>query len=233
MLFANCKKKEEIIPYEKPKEGKSNVVFNSSKVYGTMNDQEGHVYKTIVIGSQTWMAENLRTTRFRNGLPIHIVTGGYSDWSSLTHSALCIYANSTLNDSSITYGFHYNWYALNDTSNIAPEGWRVPTEQDWEILKAYLGGQSVAGGKLKETGTLHWYSPNTGTNESGFSAIPNGFRVGDLDILGSTGSWWTITENSFDDRMAIVYSISNNTSELVNGAFTKNDECAVRLIREY
>lgn len=174
--------------------GKTTAVFNPAVSYGTMTDQDGNVYKTVAIGTQTWMAENLRTTTYNDGTAIQNVTDNDS-WASST-GAYCNYNNTTVTDTIATYGRLYNWYAVN-TGKLAPKGWHVPTDAEWTTLTTYLGGESVSGGKLKETGTTHWISPNTGaTNETGFTALPGGFRRsnGTFSDIGGCGSWWSATE---------------------------------------
>lgn len=133
----------------------------------TVTDIDGNVYKTVTIGNQAWMAENLKVMRYRNGDAIPNVTGG-TDWSNLSTGAYCSYDNDDNNID--TYGLLYNWYAVDDSRNLAPEGWHVPTDEEWKELEMYLGmSQSEAddtgyrgtdeGGKLKEVGTTHWQSP--------------------------------------------------------------------------
>ncbi len=169
---------------------------------GTVSDVDGNTYKTVKIGYQWWMAENLKVTHYRNGHSIPNVTKN-SEWFNLSIGAYCAYNNNEFHAS--TYGYLYNWYTVNDSCNIAPEGWHVPSEEDWLQLEMYLGmSRSAAntwhewrgtdeGGKLKEAGTEHWASPNTGaTNESRFSALPGGFRRsedGTYDYL-SQGAWF-------------------------------------------
>jgi len=173
------------------------ITFNSNLNYGSVTDIDGNVYKTIVIGNQTWMAENLRTTKYRNGVAIpNITVVEDKNWSSLVTGAWCNYEDD---EASIAkYGNLYNWYAVIDSLNIlAPIGWHVPSDLEWSTLAAYLGGDSIAGGKLKEIGTLSWFSPNVGANnESGFSAIPGGGRshTGALGYFGSFGYWWSTTK---------------------------------------
>ena len=162
---------------------------------GTVSDIDGNVYQTVKIGDQWWMAENLKVTHYRNGDAIPNVTDS-TEWLTLITGAYCEYDNSSANVE--TYGRLYNWYAVTDGRNIAPEGWHVPMDDEWQILVDYLGGSSVAGGKMKETGTEHWNSPNTGaTNESGFTALPGGYRSYDYGYysgVGGSGAFWSSTE---------------------------------------
>ena len=157
---------------------------------------------------ENWAFENFDGTTFRNGDAIPEVQDPI-EWSALTTPAWCYYGNDPLNGQ--IYGKLYNWYAVNDPRGLAPIGWRVPTNNDWTTLINCLGGQSIAGGKMKSTGSLEnndglWNSPNTGaTNESGFSGFPGGLRIptifGDFSYINSFGYWWSSTEsnlNSFD-----------------------------------
>lgn len=178
---------------------------------GTVKDIDGNVYKTIQIEirtgmlkslnntetiSQTWMAENLRTTKYSNGDPIPNVTQ-CNDWLALTTGAYCSY-NNDLNNSK-TYGMLYNWYAVKDSRNLAPEGWHVASYSEWMTLINFLGGLNDAGGKLKEAGTTHWLSPNTDADNSiGFTALPAGFCYNffsAFDYLNTVCYWWTTTEH--------------------------------------
>jgi len=158
--------------------------------YGSVTDLDGITYKTIVIGTQTWMAENLRSTKYQNGDSIPMVTNAIS-WGNLTTGAYCNFNNTSYSDSIAAFGRLYNWIAVMDSRNIAPAGWHVPTDAEWEILANFLGGDSLAGGKLKEAGLKHWVSPNMGANNSsGFTAIPSGFN-------DPYGSFWNIGLGSF------------------------------------
>jgi len=173
----------------------SPIIFNPDLSYGTMTDNDGNVYKTITIGTQTWMAENLKTTKYRNGDAIPNLTG---DWSVLVTGTYCWYNNDAATYKN-PYGALYNWYAIADSRNIAPVGWHVPTDAEWTTLTTYLGGESIAGGKLKETGTSHWSTPNTGaTNNTGFTALPGGDRSydGTFHNNGYNGYWWSSAEYS-------------------------------------
>ena len=205
VFTSSCEKDDE----NKPTNGQTTAVFNTNVSYGTMTDQDGNVYKTVTIGTQTWMAENLRTTTYNDGTSIPNITDK-DEWAVLTKGGYCNYNNATSTDTIATYGRLYNWYAVN-TGKLAPEGWHVPTDGEWKELEMYLGmSQSEAddtgyrgtdeGGKLKETGTTHWNSPNTGaTNASGFTAVPGGYRYGgngSFRSIGNAGAWWSATERT-------------------------------------
>lgn len=162
----------------------------------TVTDIDGNVYNTVTIGTQVWMAENLRVTKYRNGNPINNVTVD-SEWSNLTDGAYSIYNNDANN--ALIYGNLYNFFAVNDSRNIAPAGWHIPTDAEWTTLTTFLGGEGVAGGKLKEAGFISWDSPNTGaTNEVGFNGVGNGARFinGSFYYLKILGYYWTATEFS-------------------------------------
>jgi len=145
------------------------ISFNTNLTYGTLTDVDGNKYKTIQIGTQTWMAENLKVNHYRDGsvIPIAPVT----DWRTLVTGAYCDYLNLPLN--SDLFGKIYNGYAMSDAIKIAPIGWHVATYSDWITLFSNYGGISFAGGKLKEVGLNNWQAPNiAATNESGFTALP-------------------------------------------------------------
>ena len=160
----------------------------------TVTDADGNLYRTVNIGTQTWLVENLKTTKCNDGTAIPNVTDGTA-WPVLTTPAYCWYKNDTATNKA-TYGALYNWYVVN-TNKLCPTGWHMPTDAEWSALTTYLGGESVAGGKLKETGTIHWISPNTGAdNSSGFTALPGGIRIGNgtFDLIRYYGSWWSSSE---------------------------------------
>ncbi len=153
-----------------------------------VTDVDGNHYKTIKIGSQVWMAENLRTTKYNNGTAIIYPGTDNSVWLHNTSGAYAWYNNNV--SYKTPYGALYNWYTVN-SGNLCPTGWHVPTDVEWTTLKNYLGG---IGGKLKEAGTTHWNSPNTGaTDEFGFTALPGGQRLdnGTFSIINTNGSWWS------------------------------------------
>ncbi|MRS02175.1 hypothetical protein EG832_02935, partial [bacterium] len=153
-------------------------------------DRDGNTYNTVIIGDQTWMAENLKTTLFNDNTAIPYAIENTS-WSTASGSAYCWYNNDIANKNA--FGALYNWYAVM-TNKLCPVGWHVPTLGDWDDLAIFLGGESIAGGKMKATGTNYWSSPNTGaTNESGFSALPGGLRsmYGNFGNIGDFGYWWS------------------------------------------
>jgi len=177
--------------------GVTTAVFNPDLTYGTMTDQDGNVCKTIQIGTQVWMAENLKVTRYRNG---DLIGTTNPATLSIAGEINPKYQWPCLNNESnvATYGRLYTWFAVTDSRNIAPAGWHVASDQEWITLRDFLGGESLAGGKLKETGTTHWVSPNTGaTNVSGFTALPGGLRepAGFFYTSNPPGNWWTAKES--------------------------------------
>ena len=176
---------------------------NDTSANNTNTDQSG----SVTIGTQVWTTKNLDVDHYRNGDPIPQVTDP-TQWASLTTGAWCYYNNDSANGA--IYSKLYNWYAVKDPRGLAPEGWHVPSDAEWTTLGNYLGGLSIAGGKLKEVGTAHWLSPNTdATNSSGFSALPGGWRYnGAFSYIGSNGCWWSSTVNSTTDAWSRdLYSI--------------------------
>ena len=159
----------------------------------TITDIDGNIYHTITIGTQVWMVENLKTTRYNDSTSIPYVEDPDA-WIGLISPG---YSWPEDYPANITpYGALYNWYAVN-TGKLAPTGWHVPTDADWTTLINYAGGTSTAGANLKETGTNYWYPPNTGaTNKYGFTALPAGYRSSsngtyvNFDIFGV---WWSAT----------------------------------------
>ena len=167
-----------------------------------ITDVEGNSYKTVTIGTQTWMAENLKVTKYNDGTAIPNITDN-TQWSNLTTGAWSYYNNDVTNNAK--YGKLYNWYAVSKTSNgnknVCPTGWHVPTDAEWTVLTDYLGGETVAGGKMKEVGITSWNSPNTdATNTSLFTGLPGGNRNGNgyYSDIGYGGYWWSSTENYTD-----------------------------------
>lgn len=165
---------------------------------GRITDIDGNVYTTVTIGTQTWMVQNLKVTKYRDGSSITNVTDN-TQWKNLTEGAYCSYSNN--NSNAAVYGYLYNGFAVNDSRNIAPLGWHVPTDADWSTLIDYLGGESFAGSTMKETGTTHWLKPNTSANNnSSFTALPGGSRNANGFFLemATIGYWWSSTLNTQD-----------------------------------
>lgn len=169
-----------------------------------IKDIDGNTYEKIIIGEQTWIAQNLNTTRFRNGDLIPEARTG-EEWKKAgadCKPVRCYYHNTSANGNE--YGMLYNWYAVNDPRGLSPEGWNVPSDGEWDILTDFLGGPFIAGGRMKSIGTIedrngYWYSPNTqATNERGFSGMPGGLREnnGIFNGLGYYGYWWSSTGSS-------------------------------------
>ncbi len=159
---------------------------------GTLTDAEGNTYRTVLIGNQWWMAENLRTASYRDGESIPLVTDDVA-WGTLKSPACCWYGNETENKEIL--GGLYNWYAV-VTGRLCPEGWHVPGDGEWEELNGYLEKGYMAGRRMVETGTFLWkHVAFSATNESGFSGVPGGWRGSwSYNALGTKGFWWSSTE---------------------------------------
>jgi len=196
----------------------------------TITDSDDNTYNTVTIGTQIWMKENLKTTKYNDGVAIPYVTSN-SDWASTSTPAMSWYNNDEATNKA-TYGGLYNWYATN-TGKLCPTGWHVPTDTEFTTLRDFLGGESVAGGKLKEAGTIHWMTPNTGaTNESGFNAVPSGTRTGNdgpFYYLGQDGHFWSST--SFSSGTAYHWYTYYNTASFSSGNTLKNTGYAIRCVK--
>jgi len=195
-----------------------------------VTDTDGNVYHTVTIGTQVWMVENLKTTKYRNGDPIPY------DTSKRKHNTQGVYNNYN-NDTNISsiYGRLYNWYAAHDDRKIAPLGWHVPQKSDWDKLidhLTYLGDVNSVGGKLKESDTTHWKYPNTGaTNRSGFTALPGGrYFFGAFESIGSKGFWWSST--GIINISAYYLRLINSQSEAQLIYYTKNMGLSIRCLKD-
>ncbi len=215
--------------------------------FTTVKDIDGNVYKTVKIGNQIWMAEDLKVTHYPNGDPIPY-TPNDTIWADLepnnTDDAYCFYNNDNNSDYGALYTYAAaigdNWERDNNPNQgICPDGWHLPTDAEWTTLFDYLGGRSVAGGKMKETGTYHWKSPNLGAdNSSGFSAIPGGRRLSILPDFGETFGqigeycfWWSSTEDT--DVCAFqcnIYYYSEGVSS--NAYYDKSNGFYVRCVKD-
>jgi uncharacterized protein (TIGR02145 family) len=196
-------------------------------------DADGNNYTSVTIGGQTWLLENLKTTRYNNGeligttvpmtLDITTETSPKYQWPAGGSES---YVN--------TYGRFYTYYAITDPRGVCPSGWHIPTDPEWENMKTFLGGDIVAGGKIKETGTTHWQTPNTGaTNETGFTALPAGYRAiyGSFVSLTITGYFWSSTLNPFNVDWAWGQGLHYDDAVLLRGGYFKNDGASVRCLK--
>ena len=216
---------------------------NGNEIYiyydstGTVIDVEGNEYRTIKVDTQWWMAENLTTTKYRNGDPIPNITEDTA-WSNLASGAYCKYDNSTT--ISPIYAKLYNFYAVCDPRGLAPEGWHVPSDGEWITLIDYLGGEDVAGGKMKIMGSIAdfgccWSHPNTGaTNSSGFSAIPCGERInnGSFANLHAFALWWTTTPENIEETVHHSRYVVNDETIIFTGHPSMNWGLSVRCIKD-
>ena len=196
----------------------------------TVTDIDGNVYNTVTIGTQVWMKENLKTTHYSNSDGIPNVTNAAA-WGGLTSGAYCCYDNDTAN--AAIYGLLYNWYAVVDNRNIAPEGWHVPADSDWTTLIDYLGGSSVAGGKMKDTVATYWSSPNEGAdNSSGFTGLPGGDRVtnGSFFLLHDYGFFWSVTE--INATYGIACALAYQVALIDKGNYQKLCGYSVRCLKD-
>ena len=180
-------------------ENNQNVVIPTFTQGPNLTDIDGNIYQSVTNCTQTWMQSNLNVSHYRNGNIIPQVTDE-NQWDNLTTGAWRYHSNNTVNG--VIYGKLYNWYAINDPRGIAPQGWHIPTLNEYNIFINCLGGESIAGGAMKEVGTIHWMSPNAGaTNSSGFTGLPGGARFTlqpDVNI-NKVGGWWSMTPFNTDN----------------------------------
>ena len=229
-LALGCKHDD---PEPAHKTGKTSAIFNPDMEYGTVTDIDGNTYRTIQIGNQTWMAENLRVRHYRNGDPV--LFEPEADWHTLSVGLCCAPMNTDNADSIATYGLLYNGYALLDSRGIAPAGWHTPSQKEWielfEILKitdsTSVGSYGYVGGMLRETGDTHWRYPNseTATNSSGFTAIPAGrrFKQKFYDYKTTSMMWSTtifVGEQHNGYYTSWVYETVGRTSFYVRDGFS-------------
>jgi uncharacterized protein (TIGR02145 family) len=178
----------------------------------TITDIDGNIYNTVFIDNQCWMGENLKTSRYSNGVSIPIVTDA-TEWDSLETGKRSWYNNDSTTYEN-PYGNLYNWYAVTDSRKICPTGWHVPTDAEWTTLTNALGGLNYAGGDMKSTGTTLWNSPNTGAdNSSGFSALPGGCRYKGLNGIfanvRNVAFFWSTTESATNGPGAWYRNLNN------------------------
>jgi len=216
--------------------GYGDTISFETENYGSVTDIDGNTYNTIVIGDQTWMAENLKVIRYGNGDSIPNVKDS-AQWFNLTTGAYSYYDDEPGN--AIIYGNLYNWYTVADSRKLCPAGWHVPTVEEWRNLFLYLGFDStqysastrMVACKVREAGIIHWESPNTGaTNESGFTALPGGYRrlyVGSYARMKIVGNWWTSTlVGEMPNHLYIAIDVSTG------GAVRKEDGFSIRCLKD-
>ena len=217
LLFASCQK--EIATENVPEEL---ATTTAKKKAGEIN--------SVKICKQVWMSKNLDVSTYRDGTSIPQVTDPV-EWANLTTGAWCYYENNSANGT--TYGKLYNWYAVNDPRGLAPGGWHIPSDAEWTTLTDCLDGESLAGGKMKESGTSHWLSPNTGaTNSSGFTGLPGGglFGNGPFSDVGSGGYWWSSNEGS--TTVAWARGLFYSFAIAFRGSGFKSNGFSVRCVRD-
>jgi uncharacterized protein (TIGR02145 family) len=211
--------------------GKDEDPNDTNEIPTTVTDFDGNIYQTVKIGTQTWLTQDLKVTHYTDGTLIPLVTNNAA-WSSLLTPGYCWYDNDEITYGE-TYGVLYNWYAAN-TGKLCPTDWHVPTDAEWLTLTTYLGGEDIAGGKLKEAGTAHWISPNTGANdEVGFKALPGGHRGSDgvFEYLQYRVYWWSSSQGSIESA-AFSRRIFYNENSVGKNQFDTESGYCVRCIKD-
>jgi uncharacterized protein (TIGR02145 family) len=198
-------------------------------------DIDGNIYHVVPIGNQSWLRENLRVRKYRNGDAIPNVLGD-NQWKALTTGAFCTYENLAVNGA--TYGNLYNWHALSDARGLCPTGWHVPSRDEWAELGNYLGGEALAGGVLKSKGTIEagtglWYAPNTGATDSiGFTGLPGGYRIfyGTYYSISNVAFFWSSSDTTAVN--AWNYVLDANNEELTRNYNFKTNGFSVRCCKD-
>lgn len=211
VLFARCKKSDD----------------------DTIKDVDGNIYTMVTIGTQTWMVENLKTTKYNDGSDIPEVTDDL-EWKSTLTPAYCWYDNNINNKE--TYGALYNWY-VGSSGKLCPAGWHVPSYEDWGILETFLGEDSGVGNKLKEEGTVHWPAPNAdATNETGFKGLPGGRRNpqanDQFEFLGTSGYFWSTGESAQYASDGLHRALLSTSINLGSGSNLKENGYSVRCLKD-
>ena len=212
---------------------KSGTGYGPEKTFKTseiVTDIDGNVYGVVRIGSQTWMNENLKVTRYRDGSVIPLVSNA-SVWRSTSTGAYCLYNNDNANNA--IYGSLYNWHAVINPKGLCPTGWHVPANSELTTLTTYLGGQEIAGSKMNESGTKHWSSPNIGSDDSkGFSARGAGYRDmnGIFSQLMEVGYIWSSSE--YSPTHGISRKLYHDNPVISFSGNSKNSGFSVRCIKD-
>lgn len=204
-------------------------ISESSGSTGTVSDADGFTYNTIKIGKQWWTKQNLKTTRY-NDFSFVPWQGNITTWLTLTTGAYCYYENNSSYLS--TYGALYNWYAVN-SGKLCPVGWHVPSIAEWDELVAFTGGESIAGGKLKETGTTHWASPNTGADDAyGFTGLPGGYLIDSKGFANRTNTGFFWSSATYSSTHSAYLKMEYNISGIVKANAPKYGGMSVRCVRD-
>lgn len=214
--------------------GEEKTFTTEPKIMGTVSDIEGNIYNTITIQNLVWMAEDLRTTKYKNG-DLIATTNPHSLDISGEEMPKYQWAYEGNEDHVSIYGRLYTWYTATDIRGVCPINWHVSTEAEWDALTNYLGGEEIAGGFLKEAGTDHWNSPNEGaTNELGFNALPGGYRnfTGIYYLIGTLSNWWTIDKTD-SSRQVISYLVSMETKIHKSTSLDKKNGANIRCVKNY
>ena len=224
-----------VVFFSKVSQVDSVIFYKPKNLASTAIDIDGNIYNTITIGTQIWLKENLKTTKYSDGTAIPWVTDDKA-WGSLSTPGYCWYNNDIVTNKD-TNGAMYNWYSVNITTNgnknVCPSGWHVPSNEDFTYLSDYLGGASISGGKLKEIGTIHWNDPNTGANNSSyFTAYPSGLRhiSGSYQGMGVYGNFWTSSEDI--NSLGIYWYLQNNYADFFGTSTYKSLGLSVRCIKD-
>jgi uncharacterized protein (TIGR02145 family) len=210
------------------------TAYGNERSFNTkVADGDGNLYNYVVIGTQTWLTENLKTTSYSNGVSIGTTATPTTDISAELTPKYQWPVDG--NESNVAiYGRFYTWYAVTDARNVCPTGWHVPTDGELETLKTTVGGEPVAGGKLKEMGLTHWQTPNTGaTDDYGFTALPSGYRLptGGFISFGFSFYIWSSEVDPLTPTFPWGQGAKYNDAVLLRGGYPASDGVAVRCIK--
>ena len=209
-----------------------------NKTNQIVKDIDGNVYHTVTIGTQVWMVENLKVTKYRDGTPIPMITDSI-EWATLDSGAYCNYNNNP--NFAAIYGRLYNYYVIKNPKNVCPEGWHVPSDKEWQTLVYHLGGDKIAGGKLKESGYTHWTKDGNeeASNLSGFTALPGGSRevhtyvngsCGVYDWIGLKSYFWSSTE--WGDNYIWFHELENLNPYIFRNHYSARCGFSIRCIKD-
>jgi uncharacterized protein (TIGR02145 family) len=225
-----------IIETRRIKATSKNDVLTKNKVTSAGSnycaDYDGNHYKTIMIGEQEWMAANLNARHFNNGdeIPEAETVEEWENAGDQGKAAWCYYHNDPANRK--IYGKLYNWFAVNDSRGLAPSGWHIPSYPEWTVLTVYLGGETVAGKKMKAT--IGWEDNGNGTNESGFLGLPGGIRGiwSTFNSIGSYGGWWSSTEDNSIDAWSRATGVFSQDANVKSGSTLRGYGLSIRCLKD-